>query len=382
MTGVPRTILMTADAVGGVWTYALELCRALGHHDAHVILATMGPLPDASQRRDAHALRNITLREGPYQLEWMDDPWDDVARAGEWLLGLDEQYRPNVIHLNGYAHAAPNWSAPTLVVAHSCVLSWWQAVKGHVAPPCYARYRAAVARGLCAAGAIVAPTTAMAHALTEHYGTIPPVRVIPNARDRRLFRPLDKESFVFSAGRLWDEAKNLAAIDAVAPQLPWPVYVAGDGGEQASPRSARRLGRLPTGELADWLGRASIYALPARYEPFGLSVLEAAMAGCALVLGDIPSLRENWTGAATFVPPDDRAALAAAVNRLIENPDRRDALALLARDRAQSFSPARMADDYLRTYGDLIQISHPGHDTDVRPGHDDVVEPARAFEPR
>ena len=63
------------------------------------------------------------------------------------------------------------------------------------------------------------------------------------------------------------------------------------------------LGRLSAGELADWYARAAIYALPARYEPFGLSALEAALSGCALVLGDIPSLREIWGDAALFVPP-------------------------------------------------------------------------------
>ena len=57
-----------------------------------------------------------------------------------------------------------------------------------------------------------------------------------------------------------------------------------------------------------WLRRATIFALPARYEPFGLSALEAGLAGCALVLGDIP-MREVWHDAAMFVPPEQPAAL-------------------------------------------------------------------------
>ncbi len=72
--------------------------------------------------------------------------------------------------------------------------------------------------------------------------------------------------------------------------------------------------------MAGWLGRASIFALPARYEPFGLLPLEAALSGCALVLGDIPSLREVWGDAAWFVPPDDRDALTAAIGSLIASP--------------------------------------------------------------
>ncbi len=45
--------------------------------------------------------------------------------------------------------------------------------------------------------------------------------------------------------------------------------------------------------MADADGGRGDLRLPARYEPFGLSVLEAALSGCALVLGDIPSLRES-----------------------------------------------------------------------------------------
>src|SRR5690606_8377688 len=104
-------------------------------------------------------------------------------------------------------------------------------------------------------------------------------------------------------------AKNLAQLDAVATELPWPVYVAGstehpDGGNAAFD-SVETLGVLSRAEMKHWLGRASIYVLPARYEPFGLSALEAALSGCALVLGDIPSLREVWGPAATYVDPAD-----------------------------------------------------------------------------
>jgi glycogen synthase len=83
-------------------------------------------------------------------------------------------------------------------------------------------------------------------------------------------------------------------------------------------------------------------------------VLEAASAGCALVLGDIPSLREYWDGAARFVPPDDHAALSVAVQRLIERPDEQRAAARLAVARAADFGIDRTADAYLQVYQTLI----------------------------
>ncbi len=174
----------------------------------------------------------------------------------------------------------------------------------------------------------------------------------------QVFRPTAKEPIVFSAGRLEDEAGNLEALEAVAPRLSWPVFLAGenhhsDGGE-ARPHHTRLLGKLSQRALAAWLGRASIYCLPARYEPFGLSALEAALSGCALVLGDVPSLREVWKHRAVFVPPNDPEALEDALTRLIEDPERRASLAAGARARALQLTPERMVDGYLAAYQDVL----------------------------
>ncbi len=81
-------------------------------------------------------------------------------------------------------------------------------------------------------------------------------------------------------------------------------------------KAAVFLGELSPAALAKKLAQAAIYAAPARYEPFGLGILEAALAGCALVLSDLPSLRENWSGAALFLPPGDQAAWREVLNGL------------------------------------------------------------------
>src|SRR5947208_13534633 len=99
--------------------------------------------------------------------------------------------------------------------------------------------------------------------------------------------------------------------------------------------------------MAHWLGRASIYALPARYEPFGLSALEAALSGCALVLGDIPSLREYWDGAAFFCDPENPESLRSALLELIGCDSRRRKLAQAARARAASFAPTLFGAAYM-----------------------------------
>jgi glycogen synthase len=325
-------VLMTADTVGGVWRYAVELAGAL---DAEVTLATMGAPLSPQQRAEAPC----RVEESSFALEWMPDPWDDVAAGGEWLLGLAEETEPDVVHLNGYAHAALPWDAPVLVVAHSDVVTWWEAVRGGRPPPEWDRYRAAVREGLLAADAVAAPTRAYAEALRRHYDLVTDCYLVPNGRTP--VAPLPKEPFVAAVGRFWDEAKGLDAVRRVEGRLPWPVRVAGADGP------------APAREVEDLLGRAAIFVSPALYEPFGLAALEAGSAGCALVLSDLPSLREIWGNAATFVPPGDGDALAAAIGRLIADERLRAERGAAARARAARYLPGVMAAGYERLYAEL-----------------------------
>jgi glycogen synthase len=354
----PKHVLMTADTIGGVWTYALELGRGLAQHSVEVTLATMGRPLTPTQRQEAKRVPNLQIQESAYKLEWMAQPWNDVNQAGDWLLELEERFRPDLVHLNSYIFGALPWRTPALVVGHSCVLSWWQAVKGMPAPPEWAQYREEVCRGLQLAGKVVAPSSAMLGALDQYYGPIASGVVVPNGRDPAAFKPQRKEPFILAVGRLWDEAKNLAALQSVAPFLKWPVYVAGDNchpnGGTASMGNVCSLGSLSSTELASWYGRAAIYALPALYEPFGLSALEAALAGCALMLGDIPSLKGTWDGAALFVPPDDTDALRVALQTLASDRRNRTALADRARHRAVQYTPDRMAEGYLQVYAEML----------------------------
>lgn len=352
-------VLMTADTIGGVWTYACELVEALAPLGVEVALATMGNGLSPAQARRAAQLANLEVVESRFALEWMPEPWREVDAAGDWLLALAARIAPDVVHINGYAHAALPLPAPIVVVAHSCVWTWMRAVRRRDPGPAWAEYRRRVTAGLAAADAVVAPTRAILRAILAAYGVAPPSHVIPNACTAAAWRPRGKSSIILSAGRLWDEAKGLAELVACAPRIAWPIVVAGPtsppGAPAAAlPRGVQVLGELPPGDLAAWMGRAAIYALPARYEPFGMSVLEAALAGCALVLGDIPSLREVWGDTAIYVPPGDPGALGFALRALIRDPLARGARAVRSRVRALGMTPARMAAAYRAVYDEVI----------------------------
>jgi len=354
----PRRVLMTADAVGGVWRYALDLAAALRARGTSTVLAVLGPGPSEAMRREAEECCEA-VATFPCRLEWMDDPWEDVDAAGVWLQELAAGWPSDVIHLNGFAHASLDWDRPVVVVAHSDVSSWWRAVHQCAPPPDRDEYRARVRRALADADAVVAPSHAMAAALAQEYGPVT-ARVIPNGCALAASQPRRraKTPMIFAAGRLWDQAKNIAALCAIAPGRAWPVYVAGDAslaeGGRTPLQNVTHLGVLAAADVQQWMASAAIYALPARYEPFGLSILEAATAGCALVLGDIPSLREHWEGAALFVPPEDSEALATVLDRLIADASLRDRLAAAAVERSQHFTTAAMARRYEDLYRDVL----------------------------
>jgi len=349
-------VLMTTDTVGGVWSHASALAGALARSGAEVHLVTLGPAARADQRAGLVGT-NIHLIETDLALEWQDPDAADLERAHAVLIDLERKIRPDIVQLNSYREATFAWRAPMLVVAHSCVNSWGQACNdtAFLTEPRWRRYGELVAAGLAGASAWVAPTSAFGETIARLYAPPRPGVLIWNGITPALPTIVPKQMFVLAAGRMWDKAKNLAALAAVADAVPCPIHVAGSGAEPTQPHSAiNLLGELPQAELWQRMLRAAIFASPALYEPFGLSVLEAAAAGCALVLADIPTFRELWQDAAMFVVPGDVDALRSALAWLAADSDACVALQRAARRRARRYDLGRMATSYAELYLDLL----------------------------
>jgi glycosyltransferase involved in cell wall biosynthesis len=299
-----------------------------------------------------HDIPGLRIELTDLSLEWMDPDGSDIANARERLVSIAGRLRPHIVHLNSYREAIFDWPVPVLTVAHSCVWSWWQACRGEDPDdPRWHRYREAAAAGLAAADMWCAPSEAFHHTIKAIYPVRSPGRVIHNGA-RLQATSHEKKPFILTAGRLWDEAKSLSTLAAIASDLDWPVKVAGPLAAPGSDESCSDeinltcLGNLSRPELTAQMQRASIFAAPARYEPFGLSVLEAAACGCALALSDIPSLRELWQGAALFVAAGDRDAWRNALQRLARDHGQRMQLQRSALMRARRYSLDAMIDAY------------------------------------
>ncbi len=365
-------VLMTTDAVGGVWTYSLTLARGWAARGVAVTLAGVGPEPSTAQVGEAHAA-GLPLLVCTSRLEWQEDSGPDLPRSAAWLREQVGRTGATLVHSNQFAYGAYDLGVPVLVVGHSDLWSWqaWcQPVGAPVWPPWaafLADYRTVVAAGLRGAAAVVAPSHFMAANLISYYGIdpAPSARVIYNGSDPPVPAPMPAGSesplLVLAAGRLWDPAKNLRVlVEAVGPGIAGAT-VAVAGPTQGPDGAAADLhlpgtggitwlGALDAADMAARLAASRVFVGASRYEPFGLAPLEAAGAGCALLLSDIPAFRELWDGAAHFFPPDDPTALRALLAEWAAAPAEVAGWAARARDRAARYTGATMAAQYHELY--------------------------------
>jgi len=366
-------VLITADTIGGVWTYARELVCGLVRRGVQVTLVSFGEIPTPQQAEWLEGLRNVDFRPTAFRLEWMQEAPEDIARSSEYLQAVVEETKPDVLHLSQFCYGTLPSDAPRVVVAHSDVVSWWIGVHGQEPrDSAWQRwYRRTVADGLSAATAVVTPSKFMLAAVAQHYVRPQFGSVIYNGRSPNLFNPhITKEDAVLGVGRLWDGGKQLSLLAEI--HSPIPVWIVGAekhpdaavGGE-AGLREAARQGLLIKGlqsesQLRHYYGRASMYAAPSRYEPFGLAPLEAALSRCALLCNDIPAFHEIWGDTARYFRRNDSASLAAEVTRLNADRELRLTYANLAYNRArQRYAAQRMVADYLTLYEALITDQRP-----------------------
>ncbi|HEX2986788.1 MAG TPA: glycosyltransferase family 4 protein [Chloroflexota bacterium] len=364
-------VLMTTDAVGGVWTYTTHLVGALVNRDVQVTMVSLGALPNKNQLRDLESLPGVELIPTPFKLEWMKDSEADVDASKRFIMDVAEQVKPDIFHTNQFCFATLRLDVPKILVAHSDMLSWWswrfhKGASDFAMEPFLVDYRQKVQRALLSADTVVCPSAFMAENLSRFYDPgLQRLCVIYNgiptgdtSRDLR-----KKRRIAVSVGRLWDEGKNAECVIQAARSLPDLEFLmigptkGPDGNKLKStpPANVKLLGQLPPKTVWKLLGSAGIYIGPSLYEPFGLAPLEAAVSNCALVLSDIPSFKEIWEDAALYFPPDAPDVLAERLRFMIDKPDVVCRHATMARFRAFRFyTTEKMAEQYHGLYVALI----------------------------
>jgi len=353
-------VLITSDTVGGVWTYTQELVTGLAQRGHRVTLVSFGKLPNPHQTAWMQALTNVDYRPTEYRLEWMETAERDIEESHHYLEMLVREVQPDVLHFSQYCYGDIDVDVPRIVVAHSDVVSWWVGVHGKEPDdsPWIRRYRDHVKSGLRAADLVVAPSEWTLDAVARHYVVPRAKAVIYNGRNPEAFDPgQGKQDLVLSVGRIWDEAKFISLL--LETEQVSPIRVVGweqePGREKkalpACPKNVELLGPKSQTELRELFASASVYAATSQYEPFGLSPLEAALSGCALVMNDIPVFHELWGDSALFFRRNDPGSLAALIEELKYGPGLREQYGARAfRTACQRFTSSRMVAEYESAY--------------------------------
>ncbi|MGI4948775.1 MAG: glycosyltransferase family 4 protein [Janthinobacterium lividum] len=373
---------MTADRVGGVWQYATELAGALAPLGVETVVAVMGPpssitvraepvqAPDpgagaragsvagpstSSGRTEFGDRVSVEIIDTPLPLDWLCASPEPVRAAAAALADLARAVGADIVQLNSPAFAAAaRWPVPVVAVEHGSVAPWWDAAHpGEPLPAQFGWHAAMVRDGLLAADAAVAPSASYADAVRRRYGLPRAPVAIPNGRTPSPLSSAAPASHAFTAGRLWDRVKRTPLLDRVAALT--PIRAAGpvtaSHGETVACDRLQLLGTLDGSALAAELAGRPVFVSAASFEPFGLAVLEAAQAGCPLVLSDIATFRELWDGVAVFVAGDGPADWADAIARARTG---RETLGEAARTRAARYTPGATAAAMMGVYRTLL----------------------------
>jgi glycosyltransferase involved in cell wall biosynthesis len=358
-------VLVTTDTLSGVWTYTQELVTGLVNRGIRVTLVSFGDIPLPPKTAWMENL-DLDYRPTAFRLDWMQEGEQDVIESSRYLAALTQELKPDLLHLNQLCYGDLPSKTPRVVVAHGDLISWWKAV--HSQEPKESRwlrwYRDIVSRGLSRATAVVAPSVWMLDSIRACYARPKREAVIYNGRNPIFFNPyVSKNDSVLAVGRLLDVGKQVSLLTQHVHPLPVCIVnsdepaavsnspICTDVKLQAEETCLSVKGVQTEAQLRMLYSRAAIFVATARYEPSGLSTLEAALSRCAIVANDIPSFREIWGDAAIYFRANDAESLADVIRRLHERRDLCRGYAARAFQRAREcFTAKRMIDEYLRLY--------------------------------
>jgi glycosyltransferase involved in cell wall biosynthesis len=369
MQSVRRSVkvmqVITKGETGGAQTHVLALCEALASRVCFI--AVVGGTSQGTALGQGLAAIGITAQCVP-QLSNSLSPWR-ILGAVRALLGQIRAHQPDIIHAHsavaGMVARIAGWKTGTPVI---------YTVHGFgFKPEAPLLQRSAAWLAECA----LARYTSHMVCVSEHERQlaqrlpIAPNRLsvianaVPDTSDRanpgypglrivmvaRLARPKRPDLFLQALALLRDRLGHEV-----------PASLIGGGPDLEAQRILCRQLNLEavdfTGDVGDVAGRLAqhtIFVLMSDHEGLPISVIEAMRAGLAIVVSDLPGVRELISpGQHGLLVPNQASALADALTQLIASPQLRSRLGNAARQRYEAcFNPSRMAQAVLILYGQI-----------------------------
>jgi glycosyltransferase involved in cell wall biosynthesis len=326
----PRILfVVTLAETGGAQTYVASLLAPLADRfDVAVAAHGDGPLRDAAR---AAGVRFVPLRQVRRPLSL----WRDVLGLLE-LLALLRREQPHIVHVNSAKASALGRLAAALArvpIRVYTVHGWAFRAHGWPASALY-RWAERLLRPLTTVTVCVADSERRA-GLAAHTCEERTTVVIRNGVDPGSFRPgvaHSRRPRLVTVGRLQAPKDAVTLVRALAALRgrPFEAVLVGDGPDRpAVEEEVRRLGLEPAVELLgerddvpELLGTADVFVLSSHSEGLPLSILEAMAAGLPVVASNVGGVSEVVVDGDTglLVPPGDAQSLAAAIERLLEDP--------------------------------------------------------------
>lgn len=352
------------SAPGGIGTYVRQLLAAISATPDRPSITTFQVGTDAD-RRDADILV-------PGSIRTLYPRWDLTGRPSlpDALTVCD------LVHATNHAAIPPAASNQALVATIHDVA--FDVFPGAFPTSWRWLYRAGVRAAVRRADVIVTPSRATAADLERRYGVDPTrLRVTPlasalptTAEDpaRTLAALGIDPPFIVCPATLEPRKNQMRLIRAyrqAAPDVPHALVLSGpDGwgtGEVAAelarggPGRVIRTGLATDAELDTLLRAADLVAYPSLYEGFGLPVIEAMTRGVPVLASTTPAVAETAGGAALLVDPEDVAAIAEGLARVLTDRTLHDDLVAKGTDRAAGFSWEATARATLAAYRDAVE---------------------------
>lgn len=266
-----------------------------------------------------------------------------VTRVRAALAGFD------VVHVHEPFVPVVGWAAlgaglPTVATFHAAPARWTASLYRVLAP---------LGRRALAGAAVSAVSPVAAAALPGSWG---PVSIVPNGIDTSWYPP-GTESV---AGRVAflgrdDHRKGLDVLLAAWPEVrrarPDATLVVMGAERAEGPPGVVFTGRVGEGAKRLLLAESAVFVAPhLGGESFGIVLVEAMAARCAVVASDLPAFRDVLGGAGTLVPPGDTEALAGAIVALLDDPAEAARRIEAGSRRATTFEWSEVVAGYRRLY--------------------------------
>ncbi len=305
-----------------------------------------------------HEVHLLTMRPAAYARVTVHCIRPPLGRGGYLLAALAARRRlralaPDLVHAH-YASSYGLWGA--LCGLRPLITSVWGS-DVHDFPHQGPLQRRLLQWNLSRADALCATSESLARETARYAPPGATIHLTPFGVDTDVFQPRPGASR--ARGAVIGTARNLqrtygldvlldafARLPAQAMDGPLTLWIAGRGAEEAALRRqatdrgiaarVQFLGSLPHDQMPAFLWGLDLFANPSRAESFGVAALEAAASGLPVVASSVGVLPEVVVEGETglLVPPEDPAALAAALSSLLHDPERRRTMGRAARARA------------------------------------------------